>query len=82
MLNLSLLERRKIARLLREGRHDVVIAARIGRSAATVRREIKRGGGKLNYDSERAHADAYQRQQIRIAKRKLAFERKKKERAG
>src|SRR6476620_3238957 len=48
-LALALAEREEISRSVAEGRSIRTTAARLGRAASTVSREIRRNGGQANY---------------------------------
>ncbi len=58
---LSLAEREEISRAVAEGRSIRTIAARLGRAASTVSREIKRNGGQECYRANQADAAAWDR---------------------
>lgn len=58
---LTLAEREEISRAVAEGRSIRTIAARLGRAASTVSREIKRNGGQECYRANQADAAAWNR---------------------
>ena len=58
---LTLAEREEISRAVAEGRSIRAIAARLGRAASTVSREIKRNGGQECYRANQADAAAWDR---------------------
>lgn len=62
---LSLLDRRKLRRFLREGQSIEYCSKKIGKSKETVRREIKLGGGWEGYDAEESDRAARARRAIR-----------------
>jgi len=58
---LSLSEREEISRGLASGESMHTIAARLGRSASTVSREVERNGGRRNYRAAQADVRAWER---------------------
>ena len=58
---LTLAEREEISRGLAAGESLHAIAARLGRSASTVSREVGRNGGRRNYRAARADERAWER---------------------
>jgi IS30 family transposase len=54
-------EREEISRGLASGESLRVIAARLGRPASTVCREVNRNGGRRNYRAQKAEEKAWQR---------------------
>ena len=58
---LTLAEREEISRAVAEGRSIRSIAARLGRAASTVSREIRRNGGQADYRASEADIAAWER---------------------
>jgi len=56
MTNLSLDERKYIEAEIKKGIASRQIAEILQRSESTVRKEVRRNGGKENYDANKAHA--------------------------
>ena len=61
MCSLTLAEREEIARALAAGESIHCVAARLGRAASTVSRELHRNGGKTCYRAARADEAAWER---------------------
>jgi DNA-binding CsgD family transcriptional regulator len=68
---LTLIEREEISRGLASGESMRAIAARLGRSASTVSREVGRNGGRRNYRALKADERAWE-QALRPKRRLLA----------
>ncbi len=77
--NLSLLERRKLAAALREGRGVTEISQMLDRHPTSIRRELRQNGGAFAYDAESAHLAAYRRLTARIKRRRETFEKKREQ---